>query len=72
MDATYAEEFAASTWRTVGGLLNAQRTRRSYKRLITPLSNRTLFGWKVDLVTLGFGFDGVCFFVPDRVSFFVG
>lgn len=38
---------------------------RSYTRLITPLSSRTLFGWKVDLVTLGFGFDGIGIFVPD-------
>ena len=37
-------------------------------RLITPLSSKTLVGWKIELVTLGFNFDGVCFFVPDGVA----
>jgi hypothetical protein len=27
--------------------------------------SRTLFDWKVDLVTLGFCFDGIGLFVPD-------
>ena len=59
---------AASTCRTVGGLPNTKRTRRSYTRLITPLSSKTLVGWKVELVTLGFDFDGLCFLVPEGVS----
>jgi hypothetical protein len=29
---------------------------------------QTLIGWKVELVTLGFDFDGLCFLVPDDVS----
>jgi hypothetical protein len=65
---TYIDNPVLHSWRLIGGLANAKRTRRSYTRLITPLSSKTLVGWKVELVTLGFDFDGLCFLVPGGVS----